>query len=313
MNSIITGFGAATSRRIPTGVSRAPFTSTQALEGKPLLVHRNRQPIDAFTLPTERFGGNKVNLVEILLKAAKETLPEYEPFVSITGSTTYALKEDGTPDWDAVHDLDLRVHVNKEVPREKIIPFTGRFLDMLKQKGAIIINIPKEYNDAHTDLWGIRELTGKLYIIDLGVDPIDRLFTEKANKNTYHLSDAFFGDVDSINKLNKNVNAVGIKNIIKNSELFYRQVLEEIENGIKDPDTPASRKVKYLKRMYHMLVLRGKQSEYSWLLEKHKQHQAKFNKEDFKEICDQLLPVVRDTSNLEKEFLSYYLSNEKNY
>lgn len=281
-------------------------TKTQAQKDE-ILVHRNRQPKDAFILPAERFGENNINLVEVLLEVAEKEFPKYNPFVSITGSTTYALQEDCIhPDWDAVHDLDLRVHVNNEVPHDEIVSFMKKILDRLKEKGGLIINIPKEHNDRHIDLWGIREVSGKFYVIEIGVNPIDELFAERSSPSTYKLSDAFFGRADSLSQLNKKLTEMGIKNIIKNAELFYRSVLEEIENGVKDPNTPVSRKAKYLKKMYHMLTLRGKQSEYGKLLEQYKQHQERFDEENFKEICKKLLPIIRDTNNLEKESINYY-------
>ena len=108
------------------------------------VTHQNRMAINAFVLPPERFGGNGVNLVEVLLKVAKDQLG-YVPLMTVSGSMTYMLDEQKKPDWDFVGDMDFQIRVKESLPSDHnlqaspwSIQIGQRFLGALKEKGILI-------------------------------------------------------------------------------------------------------------------------------------------------------------------------------
>ncbi|MDD5633708.1 MAG: lysostaphin resistance A-like protein [Candidatus Omnitrophica bacterium] len=278
--------------------------------------HRNKADVD-FTLPENRFGVQGINPVDILISVSREELG-YEPIVSVIGSMSYVLTKEGTPDWDVISDLDLRVHTRGDVSSDRAEKIKDRYFKVLRKKAIEALmekqgitravaraKVPVCPPHVERAEWYIREQNrGKKYRIGVLLIDEEQLFNGESNVDSYRLIDLFFGNIGRLDEL---LNKVGTEGIIKRTTKYYRETLRQAKNmknvfDMLDPDT----KLKILKNLYQLAYIRNRERDCGWLLEAYKNLKENYDEGSFLDIYKTAIDILEiDEKELHAELAGF--------
>ncbi|NQT22715.1 MAG: protein kinase, partial [Candidatus Omnitrophica bacterium] len=222
----------------------------------------------------------KVSLKEIstLMISENPDKPKDISLVAVSGSPTYLLKEDDTPDWSQIGDLDV--------------------VEYCEQDASDIV------------VWSSRTRATQLPI-NFSICNIDALFKEdividdnRINVGAFRLTNLYFGNYDRLNRI---LNEVGLEGILDRSVEFYIHMLQRIKQDVDSGKDLQEHAAKMLKRLYELAFMRGKEKDYQWLLETYKTIKEKFDEGLFKSACQRALNGLQDTQNLKENFTERFV------
>lgn len=281
-------------RKIKDAISRHVVRDSKVTEiSGARLTHRNRIEREELVLPFERFFVHDVNLVDALLEVLREEYMKYgiteEPLISVIGSLSYALGADGHLDWNAVTDLDFRVHVRHDL-LSPAAQDTIR-INYLRKLESLGLWIGSSF-DGHR---GIIDRSGEglesTHELQLMFNDPTELFSETPSSESkrYRYSDLFFGNE---NQLQEILDSVGEESMIRSNVLYYLHTLEEIKKGALESNDPEHDKPKLLKWLYQLAHLRGHGAEHRELLEAYKILERKFDESKFQQLYHRALSAL---------------------
>ena len=247
-------------------------------EYKKLVHHENRLSKNAFVLPENRFGAENANLVDLISDAIWEELG-YLPIISIFGSASYLKTENGTPDWDAISDIDIRIHDSRlpQLINHDQIVFVDRIRDRLLQKFASAglrtfyysPNAKRIAYSPRTHQWGFQETSGpkKEFDINLIVTSEKQLFSDD-RAPSYKPIDYFFGDTGALDRI---LTEKGQKRIDEQVQWFIQSTLQAVREIFANLPILESEKLLAIKRLYQLAYLIGKEKEATHWIRTYKQ------------------------------------------
>jgi len=240
------------------------------------LQHKNRVKWDG-RLPKDRFGSD-VNIVTVLQLVLKEHL-RYLPLISINGSLSYAFKENGEPDWDAIKDFDIRIYAGDDFANRKW-EITEDFFRRLNSSGVRIGESVEPYS-ATKRYTRIIDKSGNEYPVRMYDQHEDELFLP-ITLGRYCWTDLFFGDTSVLDQA---LNEAGPEKIIETNVTVYEYQLNDIK-ARKDKEIGEAEKLKLLKRMYALACMRAMEERFRWLLDEYKALENNFDDGRFRQSCE---------------------------
>lgn len=238
--------------------------------------HRNKVDKSQFTLPSN-FEAAGVNLVDALLETLRNQGIKH-PLCSVIGSTVYTAK-DGVIDWDIVDDIDIRIYTENYLTIYQLPAMIEDFFIKLK------VPVPDNRRDILLDKeqFRIRTKDGKSYRVSLLFLEKHELssYMEQGGANTYRIHDTFFGDKTALGVFNTELNNKKIDVLLATLKVYEdiwdetNEILNKLPGGPDDIDD-----LKPLKNLYQLAYMRGREREFTDLLDKYKAFKTTYDKNE---------------------------------